>query len=254
MYRLKLLLLLLVFSSVGTTIAQISTDRPGASDAPTTVMKNSFQIEQGFDVNFFGTDTNQYRMFDMPTALRLGVTKWLELRLQNNVVSLRRKHTGENTFGVTDPLIGFKAQLFNKEGKKTSVAFVSMWGMPVGTEGLTTKKFSTMNKFSIGHQVTDRFSILYNVGYGYYGYGKGLLSYTFLLGFNITPKLSCFIENFGTYDDFRQFDTSFDLGFAYQITDWVQVDLSYGAGINWKYHYGQIGVSWNIHKKEKVKG
>ena len=251
MKQLRLLFIAGLFIIFSTSYSQISTDRPGASDAPTTVMKNSFQIEQGFDVNFFGKDSNQYRMFDMPTALRLGVTKWLELRLQNNVVSLQRKLTGENTFGVTDPLVGFKVQVFNKEGKKTSVAFLSMWGMPLGTEGLTANKFSTMNKFSIGHQVTDRFSILYNVGYGYYGYGSGLLSYTFLLGFNITPKLSCFIENFGIYDDFQQFDTSFDLGFAYQITDWVQVDLSYGAGINWKYHYGQIGVSWNIHKKSE---
>lgn len=246
-HRLLLVFGLLLTSTSGK--AQISTDRPGFSDAPTTVMKNSFQIEQGFDINFKGEDTNQVRMFGLPTALRLGVTKWLELRLQNSVISLKYKHSGENRFGVMDPLVGFKAQVFNKEGKKTSVAFVSMWGMPVGTEGLTTKKFSTMNKFSIGHQVTNRFSILYNIGYGYYGYGKGLLSYTFLLGFNITPKLSCFVENFGNYDDFRWFDTSIDLGFAYQITDWVQVDLAYGAGINWKYQYAQIGVSWNIHKK-----
>lgn len=251
--KLHFYLLCIGFFSLIKGYGQISTDRPGASDAPTTVMRNSIQIEQGFDVNFVGRDTNQVRMFDMPTAFRVGVLDWLELRFQNNIISLRNKHSGENTFGIADIQIGFKVQLFRKEGKKTNVAFVSMWGMPVGTEGLTSNKFSTLNKLSVGHSVNDWFSILYNINYGYYGFGKGVLSYTFLLGFNITPKLSCFIENFGSYDDFREFNTSADMGFAYQITDWVQVDISYGTGLNWRYYYAQIGASWNIHKKDDQK-
>ncbi|MEZ4936967.1 MAG: transporter [Crocinitomicaceae bacterium] len=250
MRRIQLLLILIFILNANEAISQISTDRPGASDAPTTVMKHSFQIEQGFDMNFYGEDTSQFRMFDLPTAIRVGVFDWLEVRLQNNVISLYDKYHQQNTFGVADLQIGAKIQLFRKEGKKTDVAFVSMWGMPIGTEGLTTNKFSTLNKISVGHAVTDRFSILYNVAYGYYGYGKGQLNYTFLLGFNITPKLFAFIENFGTLDDFSAFTTNADCGFAYQITDWVQVDISYGTGLNNKYNYAQLGVSWNIHKKD----
>jgi hypothetical protein len=247
--KLGFLLIGILFSSNGNS--QISTDRPGASDASSTVMKNSFQIEQGFDMNFYKEDTINFRAFSMPSLFRIGVLNWLELRLQNNVVSLYNKTAQTNTFGIADIQIGFKAQLLKKEGVNCEIAFVSMWGMPIGTEGLSTGKFSTMNKLSFGHSLSKKVSLTYNVGYGYYGFGKGLFAYTMSFGFQLVPKLNLFVENFGSYDDFRTFTTSVDAGLSYLITDWVQIDVAYGTGLNWRYNYAQIGVSWNIHKKEK---
>lgn len=251
MKTIKLVSLSLLLMLAESTFAQIATDRPGASDAPTTVMQNSFQLEQGFDLSFAGEDTNSTRSFGLPTGVRVGVLKWLELRLQNNVLSVYNKHSKESVFGISDVLIGFKTQLFRKEGNATNIAFVSMWGMPIGTPGLTTKKFSTMNKFLFSHQLSKKVSMVYNLGYGYYGSGKGLFAYTMAFWFALTPKVSVFVENFGDLDNFKDFSTSADLGVAYLITDWLQVDLAYGTGLNWKYNYAQIGIGWNIHKKKE---
>ena len=251
MYRVVVFFLLLFLGCK--VYGQIQTDRPGASDASTTVMKNSLQLEQGFDMSFYKEDSISFRSFSMPSLFRIGVLKWLELRVLNNVVALRNKATNENRFGIADLEIGFKTQLLRKEGGNTTIAFVSMWGMPVGTEGLSIGRFSTMNKFLFSHTLSEKVSMTYNIGYGYYGFGKGLLAYTMSFWFALTPKLGLFVENFGNYSDFRQFNTSVDFGAAYLLTDWLQFDLAYGTGLNWKYNYAQLGISWNIHKKDDKK-
>ena len=88
----------------------------------------------------------------------------------------------------------------------------------------------------------------YNVGYDYFGEGIGNLTYSVALGISITDTFGIYIEPYGSLNEFETYESSFDAGIAYLLKDNVQLDFSFGTGINHTMNYLSIGCSVNIAK------
>jgi hypothetical protein len=230
----------------------IVTDRPDQTESSSTVPKGSFQIESG--VLFVSSKSEGISMRETlapSTLLRYGITNGIEIRLVNQFESIKNKTTSEKANGISDLEIGTKFQILQKDGVNTEIAFVSHLILPTGSKELTIDNFGTINKLSISHAISDKVGIGYNVGYDYFGVGKGNFTYSLALAIGLTSKLGIYLEPYGGILEFKNHEANFDAGFTYLVKDNFQLDASFGTGLNHTMNFFVIGASINISKTKK---
>jgi len=139
---------------------------------------------------------------------------------------------------------------FNKENVNTKIAFLSHVTFPTGTGDLSTGNYGTINKLAISHELNSFTGLGYNVGYNYFGYSKGTLTYGLILDINFNDKLGAFLEFYGRYIDFEDFLINFDSGISYLLRENLQLDFAFAIGLNHRMNYFTVGASWNIGGKK----
>ncbi len=249
MKKVNYLALILGLTSYAVFSQTIVTDRPDQTESSSTVEKGSLQIETGILLGFTEDNFSSERQLLAPTTLfRYGITKSFELRVLSQFESLKDQNSSQKVSGISDLEIGTKIQLFQKENVNTEIAFISHLILPTGSNTLTNDSFGTINKLSISHALSDALGLGYNVGYDYFGEGIGNLTYSVALGISITDTFGIYIEPYGSLNEFETYESSFDAGIAYLLKDNVQLDFSFGTGINHTMNYLSIGCSVNIAK------
>lgn len=248
----KPLTLSFVLLSFFVSAQSIVTDRPDQTESSTTVPKGSIQIETGILVGFSEDDTFSERQILIPSTLfRIALVRGIELRVLSQFESVKNELTDKTVSGISDLEIGSKIQLLKKENTFTEIAFLSHLIVPTGSKNLTLDKFGTINKLSISHPLKENIGLGYNIGYNYFGEGKGDFTYSLALGFGITKKLSVYIEPYGDVVEFKNHVSSIDAGVTYLIRNNFQVDFSFGTGINHTMNYMSLGCSINVLKMAK---
>ncbi len=253
-FQLCLVIIALLITNVLAYSQDIITDRPDQTESSSTVGKKNIQIESGILLGFTGEGTaSAERQILAPTTLfRLGVVKGFELRVVNQFESL--KVGGQTTEGISDWEVGFKVQLLQKEGVNTEIALLSHLVMPTGSTGLSADEWGTVNKLCLSHELSDNLGLSYNVGYNYFGDGKGDLTYSLALGIGLSDKTAVYVEPYGELADFDDFSVNVDAGVTYLLKPNCQADLSFGTGLDYTMNYLSLGISWLIRSKNgKVK-
>lgn len=238
---MKHIYLLIFLGLSGVMTAQtIVTDRPDQTEASSTIPKGSLQIEAGVLVQHNGSTVKETVL---PTSLfRYGLTEGFELRLQHEYASVSAG--SDKLYGFNDIHVGFKAQILRKEDVNTEIAFLSHLVFASGTPEFSNGEYGTVNKLSIAHQLSPRIGLGYNIGYDYFQVGA--LTYSAAFGFSINDKAGVYLEAYGAYEDFEDFDHNVDGGVTYLLRPNVQADFSFGTGINVDMNYIAVGISWNI--------
>ncbi|MFH4963703.1 transporter [Gaetbulibacter sp. M235] len=227
------------------------TDRPDQTESSSTVNKGSLQIESGILLGFTEDDLSSERQLFAPTTLfRYGILNGVEIRVLNQFESLKDKNSLLKRNGISDLEIGTKISLLNKEHINTKIAFLSHAILPTGSKDLTNDKWGTINKFSISHELSNVLGLGYNIGYDYFGSGKGNLTYSISLGASITKQFGMYIEPYGELSDFDSYESNFDVGITYLLKDNCQLDFSFGTGINHTMNYMSLGCSILIERAE----
>ena len=246
-----LLLVLLLLSSVNYG-QELITDRPDQTESSSTIPKRSLQIESGLLIGFAEGENISLREILAPTTLfRYGVTNGFEIRVVNQLISIKNKNTSESFTGIGDLEVGAKVQLFKKEGVNAEVAFLTHVVLPTGTDEVSIGNYGTINKLSISHVITDNIGIGYNVGYNYFGIDNGFFTYSLVFGIGITEKAAFYLETYGNVGILDKYLSNFDAGFTYLLKQNFQLDFSFGTGINYTMNYISAGFSWNIGMLKK---
>lgn len=241
--RIAAILMLAIFA--GQAKAQLITDRPDQTESSSTVGKRNLQIESGLLLGFEGDGQFSTRQILAPTNLfRYGITKGIELRLLSQFES--SKIQDELVQGISDIEIGAKIQIFQREGSRSEVAFISHLLVPTGSSELSNDGFGTINKLAVSHEISESMGLGYNIGYDYMGVGSGNLSYSLVLGVGVNDKVGLYIEPYGELVDMGDFLQNFDAGLTYLAKENLQFDLSFGTGINHKMNYISLGCCWKI--------
>jgi hypothetical protein len=241
----QLIITILILTAINKIInaQEIITDRPDQTESSTTVPNKSFQMEMGFGNGNY----NNERLSLLPTALfRFGLSNILELRFVEQLAGYNNKTTSEPEFGLSDIELGAKIQILKKAGIVTEIAFISHVIIPTGSSELTHTTFGTINKLAISHGLNKFLDLGYNLGYNYFGTGKGDLTYSAVIGIGLSEKMGMYVETFGEYSDFTELTSNFDSGLTYLVKDNLQLDFSLGLGLNQKMNYFSFGFSWNI--------
>ena len=240
---LLVFILVMMWSVYG--YAQIVTDRPDQTESSATVGRNNLQIETGILVGFTGDQTPSVRQVLAPTTLfRYGISKKIEIRVLSQFESIKQGNI--NFSGISDLELGTKIQLYQKESSKTEMAFLTHIVMPTGSEELTNEDFGSISKLSISHELSDDLAIGYNIGYDYFGTGNGDMTYSIALGKSLNDLFGLYIEAYGSLIDLEEFEHSFDAGVTYLPNDFLQLDFSFGTGLNYTMNYISVGLSYLI--------
>lgn len=243
----KILLFIFVIG-FGNMHAQIVTDRPDQTESSLSVPKGSLQLESGVLINYESTGNSTTRQFLLPTNLfRYGVSKRVELRLLNQFESIKSDHNYYQ--GISDLEVGTKIQLFGSDNSNTDIAFLSHYMFPTGTMSISSNTYGTINKLCISHDITDELSVGYNVGYNYFGHDVGDLTYSLSFAVSINDHVGIYAEPYGEIVNMNTHISNFDGGFTYLVQDNLQLDFSFGTGLNQRMNYISIGCSWLMLKK-----
>jgi hypothetical protein len=230
------------------TAQKIITDRPDQAESPVTVPKTSLQIEGGFQLKHYNADNLSVREIQMPgILLRYGLFKNIEIRVADQFQNLRTSGPSGSKYGLTDLELGTKIQILNNENINTKIAFLSHLIIACGSEGFSEEKYGSANTFAFSDNLTDHLDIGYNIGYNYYGTGNGDLTWAVSLGIGLSEKTGAFIETYGDLNEFKDPFINFDSGISYLIRDNLQLDCSFGIGLNNKMNFLSFGCSWNIN-------
>ena len=233
---------------------ELITDRPDQTESSSTIPVRSLQIESGLLLGFAEGEEISLREILAPTTLfRYGVTKGFEIRVVNQLISIKDKNTEEEYTGIGDLEVGAKIQLLRKEGINTEIAFLSHVVLPTGTEEVSIGNYGTINKLSISHKLTENIGVGYNVGYNYFGIDNGFFTYSLAFGIGLTEKAGVYLETYGNVGILDEFLANFDAGFTYLLKPNFQLDFSFGTGINYTMNYISAGFSWNIGMMKKTK-
>lgn len=241
--------IIFLFTIFSSYCQNIVTDRPDQTESSSTVSRGSLQIETGVLVLYTEDDISSSRQVLAPTNLfRYGVLKGIELRVLSEFQSLKEKKSSTILNGISDLQVGTKIALLNNEDVNTEVAFLSHVVLPTGTFGLTNNKIGTVNKFSISHVISESLGLGYNLGYNYFGEGEGDFTYSIAFGVTINNHFGIYIEPYGQFIDFNNHESSIDAGITYLVKNNIQLDFSFGTGINYNMNYLSLGCSFNIKK------
>lgn len=241
---MKNYIILIVFSlSFANNFAQISTDRPDQTEGTHVLKNGDFQIESGWTFNSDGGSLNN--------LLRIGTFKGIELRLNTNLISVKSFDEIDNPSGtkLSSLDIGAKFNLLKKTSSSTKVSLLTHLALGVGdynNEGI-------LSRLLFSHDLSESFQLAYNLGYNKYFENNsevnstGIFVYSLVLSKSFGP-VGTFIEVFGNSGS-NQAQSNWDLGLTYLIKDNLQVDFSYGKGINNELSYLSIGAAWNFSLK-----
>lgn len=226
-----------------TTDHSIITDRPDATESPNTVEPGFIQIETGayytrFEENGTTAETLGYNT----TLARIGLLENLELRLavnyeDNQLTSKMGATEVSSDFKSFTPMLaGIKINLF--EGRSgTDFGFLGHLYLPFSTstpEGMTPEPQTTGAdfRFSVGHELSDRSGIAYNLGGQWSGDHTGMaFVYTVAYGYALSNHIGAYLELYGDAPEHSAANHYWDAGFTY-LAGWnLQYDITFGRSI-----------------------
>lgn len=215
--------------------------RPGQTEPSTVVPVRFFQIELGWAVSQGGDFAEKTRSHEFPsTVLRMGVLPGTELRFGLSGWDWEDEPGGGNN-GFQGGAIGTLVQLWNEEGRLPETAFLFTLSDSQGESGISWKGLDPAFLVAFSNTLSDRVSLGYHVGMswsteeGENGGSKRLssLNYSSTLGLDLTPKLGTFLELYGDVPMNHSSGPahSWDGGFAFLVSENIQLDLSGGFGL-----------------------
>lgn len=230
---------------------KLITDRPTQNISAKIVPKSSLQVETGAKVNFTPGGQQASSRITAPSALvRWGISEYFEARLFTSFQSFKSPNDLQRTSGLGDVQVGTKIRILDKDDVPTKVAFVSHLIVPTGSRGISYEAYRAINRVSVSHVLMEGVDLGYNLGYNYYTDKNGDLTYSVVLDVAINDKVEIFVEPFGEYTRLLTFNASFDAGLTYLVKDNMQLDFSYGSGINHKMNFMSVGFTWLTGKSE----
>ena len=250
---MKKISIIMILCCLNLNAQTIITDRPDQTESSSTIQKGSVQIESGFlisqnSTNYNFNSTNERNIYFPSTLFRIGLTEKVELRLFNQYQQMCTQTNSFNGFNNLE--LGLKLQLLQKENGFTEIAFLSHMVIPTAPSRLSEtgeNNIGTINKLCVSHNIGEKVGLGYNVGYNYLNNRQGDFTYSLVLGIELNDKISTYIEPYGEFSDLDNTESNFNMGITYLLRDNLQLDYSYGLGLNHRFNFMSVGCSININ-------
>ena len=236
--------LLFTLCTLTYSIAQtIITDRPDQTESSSVIQSGSLQIESGFLI--IENHNHEEKKLYLPTTLfRIGLAKTIELRVLNQFEY--RLYDTYSLKGFNNLEIGIKMQLLQKENIGTELAFLSHIVFPTASNFLNENELSIINKLCVSHKSNNDISFGYNIGYNHHTNQTGDFTYSLVVGYEINDEINTYIEPYGEIVGFKEYISNINMGITYLVKNNIQLDYSFGTGLNHTFNFMAIGCSINI--------
>lgn len=262
---MKNLLTVALFILTGSLYSQnIVTDRPDQTESPIAVKKGELQIESGllFERNYLGNGVSEHRSVYPTNLFRIGLVKNLELRIVNEIVTyeIRSNNPAISEYSVsgTENLqIGFKYQFTDSESKLV-VGAVAHAVVPSGSNGISNNKYGIFSRINFSYDLSENKNLGANIGYNNYDLRfdeEGLVRdqdgnfiYTLVYVVGISDRVGMYVEAFGDYVNMDIWQNNMNAGMTYLLKENIQLDYSYGWGLDRDMNFHSVGISIRLPK------
>lgn len=209
--------------------------------------KGSLQLEAFTSLGYYKINGSHARPWVAPNLLlRIGLKPFWELQLSNQQEFFKEISSGYQHQGIHDLSLASKFQLYNSESGNFAVGFLQSVLIPIGSSDFTSNKLGTSSSILINQNLSQRISLGYNASYNYHGSGKGDLAYAVAMNANLSKKIGVYVEGFGHFEELKDHFMNFNTGLNYFVNGSIQLDLSYGSGINYQNKYFLVRLAWMI--------
>ena len=230
----------------------LSTDRPGFSDTAFLVPRGHAQLELGYIYSYDKENHTKTENQTVPgTSLRVGLLDDFELRVKWSGMSLtdskfpdvspggRSYINHQHDDGATDMSVGFKTPILKHTDTNylPNLSIIPALSLPTGARSKASGNVDPSLELAWNYPIADKFTI-YGVGSAAGvsdAEGRFFQSTASLAGcYQVTSRLSFFVEYFGFYPSTRNTDCqhNIDFGPVFLITDNIQLDFAVGMGLN----------------------
>ncbi|MFK7783160.1 transporter [Psychroserpens sp.] len=245
-YLLSLFLILLingfVFSQEEDTSSSASepliTDRPDATESPSTVAPSFIQIETGGAYESFKDNSVKTESFTYNTTLvRLGLLDNLELRIGWDFVEGQTTINGNKldniSSGFNPLLFGTKIAIAEEKGWKPQIGFLGHLYLPFTASTDYRPETTGVDViFAFEHTLSKKSSLGYNIGARWQdGSPEASYIYSLSYGYSVIEKLGTYIELYGNLPEDNKANHLWNAGITYLISNNVQLDATVGSGI-----------------------
>lgn len=232
---LKYILLVILIIPLGLySQDKIETDRPNETETPTIVPKKYVQVETGF--NKENEKNGDWTLVHPTSLLKYGISKKIELRMDASVVT-QYMHLVPDPQEETylEPIrLGTKISLSEEKGVLPKTSLLAHIAVPFlsGAKGKISHAAPSF-RFAMMNTISKMISLGYNLGAEWDGESSTpSWLYTFSPGFELGKKWYGYVESYGFITKGDSPDNNLDAGFAYLISDDMQLDLSGGVGLS----------------------
>ena len=220
----------------------INADRPGIADGSNVIGAGRVQVEAGVQQeNRRGAGSTARTRF-VPTLLRIGIDKNLELRVEGNTYTWTKTSDAAlgatRNEGIAPTSIGLKAHFADADGsQQPSLGAIVRFFPRTGTGGLRPAHASADVRLAADWDIAPKWSLNPNIGLGLYEDDEQRLYRSILvaatLSYNVSRALSIFVDA-AVQSPERKHGRSaavIDVGAAYLVGADLQLDLSAGAKV-----------------------
>lgn len=260
----KTLTIALLVISAGLFAQEIVTDRPDQTESPIAISKGELQIESGllFERVSLGAGVSQHRSVYPTNLFRIGLINKLELRIVNEIVTYETRSSNplfaETSVSGTENLqIGLKYQI-TKSDAKVVVGALAHAIVPSGSDEISNGSYGIFSRVNFSYDLSENKNLSANIGYNNYDLKfddgelkrtvDGNLIYTLVYGVGISNRVGMYVEAFGDYINLTNWDNNMDAGMTFLLKENIQLDYSYGWGLNRDMNYHSVGVSIRLPK------
>ncbi|MCB9252214.1 MAG: transporter [Flavobacteriales bacterium] len=244
---------LMIFFKVYPQIPEtIVSDRPGQAYSPNTAGKGIFQVQAGYDHQWFKNRKNDLKGTAGLTGvfLKFGLTERLSLNAlaEYNKMDRQIMDSSEILKGFQNMMAGLRINLLTETGSKPSIGTMVMFRTPNSSGDFTQDQLSAKILFMLTNNFSKKLNLNVNLGIDFDGNSIiPLYQYVCNMGINLNNSWSVFIENYGMLKN-KDFQNRWDAGVAYLVNPDMQFDLYGGKGINKSDQDGfiSIGVSYRV--------
>lgn len=217
------------------------TDRPGNGNAARTVPSSRLQIETSSNYAYEGGGARDIHLLSLPTVLRYGLLRPLELRAGTSIVGIELTDaTGADTVVPTDTLVGTKLQLLDNAGAVPDLALGADVFVPTGDGLFTGDTVGVEARGLSAWSLPAGFGLLLNAGADVPEDAGGRYArFLYVVNASYSPagldgRLTVFVESFGTVapSEGRDSVVQLDWGAALLVAPLWQIDAFLQHGLS----------------------
>lgn len=218
------------------TSEPLVTDRPDATESPSTVAPGFIQVETGafyesIEKNEIKSETYTFNT----TLVRLGLLDNMELRIGWDFVEGQTSINGNTltdvTSGFNPLLLGTKIAISEEKGWLPEIGLVGQLYLPfAASQDYRPETTGVDFRFSLAHSLSETSSIAYNIGAQWRDDSPEVAyKYSLSYGYSITEKLGAYVELYGDFPEDNKANHLWDAGLTYLISNNVQLDATVGS-------------------------
>ncbi|HKH62486.1 MAG TPA: transporter [Flavitalea sp.] len=212
--------------------SKIESDRPGETNAASLAEKGYLHLETGFRKDW--QKHGDYVLLNPEATIRYGLVKRIELRVKLMAETDKFYSKQDYRYGLMPVKFGFKAQIAEEKGLLPQTSFLGEVGIPkLASESHQTDHVPAELRLLFENTLQKKLKLNYNVATEWDGDGTDPdWLYSISPEFEISEKLSVFLEEYGIMHNGEKPEHYVDGGIEYYLARNIKIDLFGGIGLS----------------------